>query len=65
MENLSDSLKKIQEFEDPRKKKKSIQRIVKISIQFSNEIAKTEDYFEAGEFLYSAAEILEEQDFSN
>ena len=47
------------------KKKKSIQRIVKISIQFSNEIAKSEDYFEAGEFLYSAAEILEEQDFSN
>jgi len=65
LENLSDSLKKIQEFEDPRKKKKSIQRIVKISIQFSNEIAKSEDYFEAGEFLYSAAEILEEQDFSN
>ncbi len=65
MENLRDSLKKIQEFEDPREKKKSIQRIVKISIQFSNEIAKSEDYFEAGEFLYSAAEILEEQDFSN
>lgn len=58
-------MKKIQEFEDPREKKKSIQRIVKISIQFSNEIAKSEDYFEAGEFLYSAAEILEEQDFSN
>lgn len=65
MENLRDSLKKIQEFEDPGKKKKSIQRIVKISIRFSNEIAKSEDYFEAGEFLYSAAEILEEQDFSN
>ena len=58
-------MKKIQEFEDPREKKRSIQRIVKISIQFSNEIAKSEDYFEAGEFLYSAAEILEEQDFPN
>lgn len=58
-------MRKIQEFKDPRGKKKSIQRIVKISIQFSNEIAKSEDYFEAGEFLYSAAEILEEQDFSN
>ncbi|MFX1256384.1 MAG: tetratricopeptide repeat protein [Promethearchaeota archaeon] len=34
------------------------------SIKFSEEIAQSEDYFDAGEFLYSAAEILEDIDFS-
>ncbi len=41
---------------------KRMKELVISSINFSNEIAEEGDYFEAGEFLYSAAEILEEID---
>ena len=43
---------------------KSIQEIISSSINFSNEIAQSGEYFEAGEFLYSAAIIIEDLDFS-
>ena len=43
---------------------KSIQEIISSSISFSNEIAQSGEYFEAGEFLYSAALIIEDLDFS-
>jgi tetratricopeptide (TPR) repeat protein len=58
-------LTEIHKFKDSSEKKKSIQRIVKFSINFSNKISESGDYFDAGEFLYSAAEILEELNFSN
>ncbi|MHA1988778.1 MAG: hypothetical protein ACW98D_19315, partial [Promethearchaeota archaeon] len=41
-----------------------IQEIITSSINFSNEITQSGEYFEAGEFLYSAAIIIEELDFS-
>ena len=43
---------------------KSIQEIISSSINYSNEIAQSGEYFEAGEFLYSAALIIEDLDFS-
>ncbi|GAJ23950.1 unnamed protein product [marine sediment metagenome] len=43
---------------------KSIQEIITTSINFSNEIAQSGEYFEAGEFLYSAAIIIEDLDLS-
>lgn len=41
---------------------KSIQEIISSSINFSNEIAQSGEFFEAGEFLYSAAVIIEDLD---
>ncbi len=38
--------------------------MISSSIKFSNEIAESGDYFDAGEFIYSAAELLEVLDFS-
>jgi tetratricopeptide (TPR) repeat protein len=46
------------------KRTKSIQEIISSSINFSNEIAQSGEFFEAGEFLYSAAMIIEDLDFS-
>ncbi|TFG04120.1 MAG: hypothetical protein EU539_11515, partial [Promethearchaeota archaeon] len=46
--------------EDSRERKKRINRLIKNSIKFSNEIAKLGDPYDAGDFLYSAAESLEE-----
>jgi len=37
-----------------------IREIVSSSIKYADKIAETGDYFEAGEFLYSAAQIMEE-----
>ncbi|MHA1490783.1 MAG: hypothetical protein ACTSRI_14200 [Promethearchaeota archaeon] len=39
-----------------------IKELVSSSITFSNEIAESGEYFEAGELLYSAAEFLEDYD---
>ncbi|MFX1412071.1 MAG: hypothetical protein ACFFA6_17135 [Promethearchaeota archaeon] len=41
-----------------------IKKIVSSSINFSNEIACSGEYFEAGEFLYFAAGLIEDLDFS-
>jgi tetratricopeptide (TPR) repeat protein len=41
-----------------------IQKTISSSIEFSNEIAQSGEFFEAGELLYSAAVIIEDIDFS-
>ncbi|MFX1571940.1 MAG: hypothetical protein ACFFB0_04275 [Promethearchaeota archaeon] len=43
---------------------KSIKEIIETSINYSNEIAQSGEFFEAGEFLYSAAHIIENLDFA-
>jgi len=42
---------------------RKIQELIEDSIEYANEIVGSGDYFEAGEFLYTAAELLE--DFNN
>ncbi|MFW9865689.1 MAG: hypothetical protein ACFFEN_06270 [Candidatus Thorarchaeota archaeon] len=44
-------------------KKKLITEVISTSIDFSNDIAQSGEYFEAGEFLYSAAVIIEDLDY--
>lgn len=46
------------------KRTESIQNIISSSINFSDEIAQSGEFFEAGEFLYAAAMIIEDLDFS-
>ena len=59
------SIEKLQEIEDSKEKHKSIHQLVESSIKASEDIAVEGDYFEAGEFLYSAGELLEELDYSH
>ncbi|MFX1432985.1 MAG: hypothetical protein ACFFB1_04360, partial [Promethearchaeota archaeon] len=42
---------------------RKIQELIEDSIEYANEIVGSGDYFEAGEFLFTAAELLE--DFNN
>ncbi|TFG29670.1 MAG: hypothetical protein EU532_02720 [Promethearchaeota archaeon] len=51
--------------EDSKEKHKSIHQLVDFAIKTSNEIATSGDYYDAGEFLYSAGELLEELDYSH
>ncbi|MFX1293005.1 MAG: hypothetical protein ACFFAG_18810, partial [Promethearchaeota archaeon] len=64
MEKIRESESKIKSIEDPIERNKSIQELILVSINFSNEIAQSGEFFEAGEFLYSVAEIIEDLDFS-
>ncbi len=64
LDALRDSVRIIQKIKDPSEKNKQIQRLVSDVIEFSKEISETEDYFEAGEFLYWAAEIVEYVDYN-
>lgn len=61
MEKLRDSLESVHNLKDE-EGKKFIENLVKDIIVFANNIADTEEFFEAGEFLYSAAELLYEFD---
>jgi tetratricopeptide (TPR) repeat protein len=61
---LRNSIEKIQLIEDSKEKNRSIHQLVENSKKTANEILETGDYFEAGEFLYSAGELLEEIDYS-
>ncbi|MFX1275456.1 MAG: hypothetical protein ACFFBP_03185 [Promethearchaeota archaeon] len=49
----------IQNIKDTSEKNKQIQKLISDAIEYSKEISESEDYFEAGEFLYWAAEIVE------
>ena len=64
LDHLRDFLDKIQKIKARDEKKKNIDRIIQISFRFSNEIAQSGDYFDAGEFLYSVAHFLEDFHFS-
>jgi len=55
---------RLRSIDDPVERTKSIREIITSAINFSNEITQSGEYFEAGEFLYSAAIIIEELDFS-
>ncbi|MFX1375685.1 MAG: hypothetical protein ACFFA0_07725 [Promethearchaeota archaeon] len=55
---------KIKSINDPKERTKSIKELISSSINFSNEIAQSGEFFEAGEFLYSVVVIIEELDFS-
>ena len=62
LEELKDSVLNIQKIGDFKDFNKKIKNLLNSCINFSNEIAEDGDYFEAGEFLFSAAEILEDID---
>ena len=64
LEKIRASEQRIKSIDDPMGRTKAIQEIVTSSVNFSNEIAQSGEYFEAGEFLYSAAIIIEDLDFS-
>ena len=59
------SIEKVQIIEDSKEKHKSIHQLVELSLKTSDEISSSGDYFEAGEFLYSAGELLEDLDYSH
>ena len=64
LEKIRASEQRIKSIDDPMGRTKAIQEIVTSSVNFSNEIAQSGEYFEAGEFLNSAAIIIEDLDFS-
>ena len=64
MEQLRDSVQRLSKIENPHEKKKLKQTIISDAITFSKEIAESGELFETGEFLYSAAEIVELLDFT-
>ena len=51
--------------DDSKEKHNSIHQLVESAIKTSDEIATSGDYYDAGEFLYSAGELLEELDLSH
>ncbi len=59
LDTLRDSVRIIQKIKDPSEKNKKIQSLISDAIEYSKEISESEDFFEAGEFLYWAAEIVE------
>jgi len=65
LENLRISIEKVKIMEDSKEKHKSIHQLVESAIKTSYEIASSEDYYDAGEFLYSAGELLEDLDLSH
>ena len=65
MENLRISIENLQIMDDSKEKHNSIHQLVESAIKTSDEIATSGDYYDAGEFLYSAGELLEELDLSH
>lgn len=65
MESLRISIEKVQLIEDSKERQKKIHQLVDSAITTSNEIAASGDYYDAGEFLYSAGKLLEELDYSH
>lgn len=55
---------KIRSINDPNERDKSIKKLILTSLNFSNEIAESGEFFEAGEFLYSVVLIIEDLDYS-
>ena len=49
---------------DPIERNRAIKEMVSTSINFSNEITQSGEYFEAGELLFSTAEIIENLDLT-
>ena len=60
---MRESVQTLPKIENPHEKKKLKQTIISDAITFSKEIAESGELFETGEFLYSAAEIVELLDF--
>jgi tetratricopeptide (TPR) repeat protein len=65
LENLRISIENLQIMDDSKEKHNSIHQLVESAIKTSDEIATSGDYYDAGEFLYSAGELLEELDLSH
>ncbi|MFX1325166.1 MAG: hypothetical protein ACFE8N_09420 [Promethearchaeota archaeon] len=63
MEKVRESESRIKNIEDPVERVKLIQEIISTSVNFSNDIIQSGEFFEAGEFLFSVAEIIEDLDF--
>jgi tetratricopeptide (TPR) repeat protein len=57
LEKLSESLEKSHNLKDE-EREDNIQKLVEEIIVFANNVADIEEYFEAGEFLYAAAELI-------
>jgi tetratricopeptide (TPR) repeat protein len=64
LEKLRDSIKKIQRITDENEKNESIRQLVHQSIKLSKSLIEIGEVWEAGEFLFSAAELLEDIGFS-
>jgi len=64
LEKLRKFESKINQLKNPIEKNKVIQEMVSDSLNFTNEIAQSGEFFEAGEFLFSVAEIMENLEFS-
>lgn len=60
---LKQSAIDLQKLSELNKRDKLIKKISSSAIKFADKIAFSGDYFEAGELLFSASELLEEQDF--
>jgi len=52
-------VEKIQSIKDKTKRDENIQLLIKTSLKYADNIINVGEYFEAGEFLYSVAELME------
>ncbi|TFF84866.1 MAG: hypothetical protein EU518_02100 [Promethearchaeota archaeon] len=59
-QKVRESIIKIDDIEDLAIRNQKIEQIIAESIEFAQNIIQTNEYFEAGEFLFSVAELLEE-----
>ncbi|MFW9879774.1 MAG: hypothetical protein ACFFG0_42410, partial [Candidatus Thorarchaeota archaeon] len=64
LEKIRASESKIKQIDDPVERIRSIKEIISASINFSNDLAQSGEFFEAGEFLYSVSLIIEDLDFT-
>jgi len=64
LERLRDSIKKIERNTDENEKNESLHQLVDQSIKVSNFLIEIGEVWESGEFLYSAAELLEDIGYS-
>ncbi len=64
LERQREQILKAQDLTDIDEKEKVITQILSETLSFSQEIAESGEFFDAGEFLYSAAELMECLSFS-
>lgn len=60
MEKIRDSFKLIENVTEDKERNELIQKSIEEIISYANEIAESGELFEAGEFLYSVAELFED-----
>lgn len=63
-EKIRDSILKVDEVEDFQKRNRKIEEIISESIEFAKSLTVSNEHYEAGELLFSVAELLEDIAYS-